>query len=327
MSFVNLEDDDKLRILLNSASLEQLKELIRDYNDECIKNNQKENKIKGYSKYRKLELTDFIISSLSDEYKKKLLPKIEKQYVQYLISDGILILKNQDTREVLNKVEHFEGLETGYSFIFKGFNWETETKIILADDGSIDDFICGCRIAQNQGLCRHFFTGLIYLLNIGELDPNNLGIFFEIEDDKLKEIKSLEVVIGKSRPGTGVETLMPFDKIETAPVIEQFASEDEKQRVSIYDAKIVLISENKSTFQDHVNIWYLIKIQGGECGNIDETLPDKEPFNEINIRCSKKLMEKEKLKVNDIISFKGTLKRDNFFGLLLQNIRKIVKSN
>ena len=73
--------DEKFKILLNSLPTSKIKEIISEYNKDCITSGQKENKLRGYSKYRKSELINFFIPVLSDDEKDQYYTNIEPKFI------------------------------------------------------------------------------------------------------------------------------------------------------------------------------------------------------------------------------------------------------
>ncbi|MHA1232013.1 MAG: hypothetical protein ACTSPQ_15350 [Candidatus Helarchaeota archaeon] len=322
MSLRDLDLDSRLKIFLGSRNLSQIKELIREYNDECKAEDKKEKMIKGYSKFKKAELIDFLINALDEEYKEKLLKRIEKRCIEDLFNQGLALLKGKGAPEKLKKAEEFEGLESGYNFIFEGFSWQTETDLILTDDNMIDDFRCDCRYAQSGGLCQHFFAGLIYLIKNNIVDPESLGVFFIIDKDKLDKIDDAEIKLKREESDEEYEY-----KIENEPSIEEVAMSNEKGNVGIKDGIVTFIEERKSYYQDKENVWYLLKLENGMCYDPTDKEAELIPFERILARISKRLKEENDIKEGDKVSLKGTLQDSKYYGLMLKNIRKIIKSS
>jgi len=310
MSFNNLDNESKLQILLSSATKDRIKMFIKNYNEYCEKNNLKEYKLRGYSKFNKSDLIDFILNSLPDEEKIRILPEIEEETINNLYNDAFDILLNKNPREKLKDIEYFENFDRGYKIKFKGWNWETETEIILTDEDSIDDFRCTCRISQDGGLCVHFFAGLISLINQNKINPDNLGLFFKFTPEQIQEIKKFKI-----------EKEPEPRKIEDE-ILLGILGDYEKLKVRVLEGKISFIDKYSSKFQDHETIYYIIGVENGIIeAEIDEELI-QEKFNIVSVRCSENAMNKYNLKIGDIITFKGSLENDRKHGLLIKNVRK-----
>jgi hypothetical protein len=318
MSFTNtnLSINEKLGILFNSINMEDLKQIIRDYNDYCDNNDMKGNKIKGYSKYKKSELADFIIMSLPDDEKKRIFKKLEERTIKEIYKGGMDLFAGKDTRESMKERKKMMKPENGYIYKIKGFNWENETNIFLTKDNKIEDYDCTCRAGQYGGLCIHFFAALIDLINEEIIDPDSLEFFFKMPEVDTEKIEEMEDKIeGKA------------EKIIQAPNIEKIANLEgnENNKVYISDAKIIEINSFQSKYQDHVSTTYMITVEGGQAAPDNKKSTEKIKFEKINARCSENAMKKYKLNVGDRISFNGRFKKHNRFGFLIQNIRKFTK--
>lgn len=116
--------------------------------------------------------------------------------------------------------------------------------------------------------------------------------------------------------------------IPNALDLEKIAAEDPKGKssVCIFNAEVVNLEKRESTFQEHVNIFYLVQIKGGEAAPDTKKSTLHRPFEKINIKISDSLKDKVDLKPGDRITFNGKLKKDKK-GVLLQNIVKITKES
>ncbi len=178
-----MDIDEKLKLLVGSKSRAYLTDIIKRYNDYCKENDLKEQKLKGYSKFKKGELLDFILSNLSEEEKEKIFLKKEDEYVKDLIESGLAIINGEDKVDKLIKVDS-DG--NTHRFLFKGFTWENKTYIELGKKKNLDEHGCDCRIADNGGYCKHLFAGLIRLSKDNLLDLSTLPV--NVSEDNLKLI-------------------------------------------------------------------------------------------------------------------------------------------
>ncbi|MHA1357654.1 MAG: hypothetical protein ACTSRC_06060 [Candidatus Helarchaeota archaeon] len=167
MSVERPDLDWKLRVLMASKTKEHLTRIIKNWNDYCKANDQGENMLKGYSKYKKEELIDFIIGSIADEEKKKILDTIQDAYLEELFDSAKDYFVGNVEREKLQTVKM---LEAGINLEFKGWQWENETMIELSSKGALKDYSCSCRIGRMGGFCPHLFTGIIILIKEGKID-------------------------------------------------------------------------------------------------------------------------------------------------------------
>ncbi|MBN2150986.1 MAG: hypothetical protein JW839_06060 [Candidatus Lokiarchaeota archaeon] len=95
--------------------------------------------------------------------------------------------------------------------------------------------------------------------------------------------------------------------------------------VSIFDAEVTSIEQRESHYQDEVTTYYLVGLRGGEAAPDAKKSTQHEPFAEIRARLSDTIVNETKLAPGDRITFNGRLKDDKYFGLLLQNVKKVTK--
>jgi hypothetical protein len=95
--------------------------------------------------------------------------------------------------------------------------------------------------------------------------------------------------------------------------------------VSIFDAEVTSIEQRESKYQDEVTIFYIASLKGGTVASDAKKTSEHKSFTEIRVRLSDTIMEEMKLAPGDRITFNGKLKDDKYFGLLLQNVKKVTK--
>ena len=96
---------EKFKLLLYSLPVSRIKEIIGEYNENCIAAGEKENKLRGYSKLTKSELIDFFYPVLSDDEKKQYYEKIEPKFMKNLILQALALLLGEDKRETITDVD------------------------------------------------------------------------------------------------------------------------------------------------------------------------------------------------------------------------------
>jgi hypothetical protein len=128
-------------------------------------------------------------------------------------------------------------------------------------------------------------------------------------------------------PIAGKDLNFSIKRIDNAAVLEQISAEDPKGKntVCVFDAEVLEINKRESTFQEHVNIYYLIRIKGGTAAADTKKSSLRRPFELANIKISDNLMEKTPIAIGDKISFNSKFKKDKQNGVVLQNILKIEK--
>ncbi|MFX0032980.1 MAG: hypothetical protein ACFE9P_09960 [Candidatus Hermodarchaeota archaeon] len=303
-----------LNYLLQSLNVDELKQLCRDF------------KIKGFSKWKKIELVENILSILSDEEIETLIREREMDIISTSINDAIKIIKGGG-REKLSEIRIVNEEEHIVEFDFKGFNWETSSYLSINPQNiNNPERDCDCRVGINMGLCSHFWVGFILSLkrNYFKLSEWNLTL---LPDDFEEMIQSIEI------------SAIPHEKKEEQITLIDSSSDTTHymkyldQSVTIYEGKISKIEKKTQQFQEIETIYYLVSLVKVKIGpriqkKSDFKEEDIETLDELNIRISDRLYEDMKLKEGDKITVNGRLTRDDFLKLyVVKNIRKITKIN
>ncbi|MHA1498564.1 MAG: leucine-rich repeat domain-containing protein [Promethearchaeota archaeon] len=184
-----VSDDKHLKTLLFSLNMDALKLLCKQFS------------IKGYSKYKRDDLINFIMDSLADEEKREIIIKKEPE----IIADGINIalrkIRNDEVEKIASiKVTNAEKHEVELNF--RGFNWETTSYIKITSENINDpERDCDCRIGSNMGFCNHFWVGFIFSLKQGYFDLSDWTLTPLPEDfeKRVNNIKNLEKWIAKEK--------------------------------------------------------------------------------------------------------------------------------
>jgi len=293
---MNREIDDRnyLNFLLQFLNVDDLKQICRDF------------EIKGYSKFKKSELIDFILDSLAEEEFKEFLQEKEID----IITDGInLALKqiNGEDRESVAEIKIVNPEDHEIELLFKGFNWEVQSYLSITPKNIQNpDRDCDCRIGANMGFCSHFWVGFIYSLkqNWFKLDDWTLT---GLPDDFEEKIKSIKLVDGQ----LGEKLMSHLDS-----------------SITVYECEITEIVERESEFQEKVTRFFMVSLKDVKFGPklkkaSDFREEDTENVENLKVRISEKLQSENSLKKGDKVSFNGKLVKDNFWGNVVKNVRKI----
>ena len=312
---MNREIDDRtyLNFLLQSLNVDDLKQLCRDF------------EIKGFSKFKKSELIDFILDSLAEEEFKELLNQKEID----IISDGInLALKkiNGEDRESIAEIKIVNHDNHEIELLFKGFNWEVQSYLSITPKNIQNpERDCDCRIGSNMGLCSHFWIGFIYSLkqNWFKLNDWTLTVLPNDFEEKIKSIKLFEGQLG----GKGEELK------ESAVLINETSSGAKLMShldtsITVYECEMTNIVERESEFQGNITRFFIVSLRDAKFGPklkkaSDFREEDTEFADNLKVRISEKLQSENSLSKGDNISFNGKLVKDNFWGFLVKNVRKI----
>lgn len=174
---------ENFSLLLRSMTGTRIKEIIKEYNERCKREDRSADKMKGYSKYNKEELIDFIDSFLSEDEKTEYYNKLAPNFLKGLISSAIALLLEEDKREkIVNHERVSKGI--GLEIEVKGWQWENEASVRM--EGGSTDRSCTCRIGETDGFCVHQMT--IYLILFSNKEISLVDFPFEIKEEWLKPL-------------------------------------------------------------------------------------------------------------------------------------------
>jgi len=299
---MNGEIDDRtyLKYLLQSLNADGLKQICRDFG------------IKGFSKFKKSELIDFVLDSLAEEEQKDLLDQKEGDIISKEINTAIKKINGED-RESITEIKVVNEKNNEIELKFKGFNWDSSSYLSITSKNIHDpERDCDCRVGSNMGLCNHFWVGFIYSLKKN---------YFKLSDWKLTPLpknfgKTMEKIIlkdGKLINEGAVSSLLARHK-----------------RITVYEAEITNIEEKEDDFQGNVTIFYLITLKDIEFGpqlkkKSDYRKEDIENIEELIIRVSVKLYSSDKFKIGDKITCNGGVNKDRMLGFMLKRVTGLKK--
>ncbi|MFX1365352.1 MAG: Rho termination factor N-terminal domain-containing protein [Promethearchaeota archaeon] len=312
---MNREIDDRtyLNFLLQYLNVDELKQICRNF------------EIKGFSKFKKSELIDFILDSLAEEEFKDLLQIKELE----IITDGInLALKkiNGEDRETIEEIKIVNPDNHEIELLFKGFNWEVQSYLSITPQNIQNpERDCDCRIGANRGFCSHFWVGFIYSLKQKWFKQKDWSLTTLPHDfeEKIKSIKLVEGHTGKKG-----------DKLRKAVVLIDESSSGVKlmsyleTSITVYEGEITEIIERESEFQGNITKFFIVSLKDVKFG---PKLKKKSDFSEMDIknvenlkvRISERLQSEYFFKNGDLINFSGKLVKDNYWGFIIKNVRKI----
>lgn len=322
-----IDNQEYLNLLLQSLTTDDLKQICRDFS------------IRGYSKYKKLELIEFILDSLAIEEQAKLLYDKELE----IISDGIETALNKirgEDRETLKYIRIANEEKHDIELHFSGMGWEINTFLSI-NEGNIENPMrdCECRVGGNMGFCSHFWVGFIFSLKRGffELKHWSLTRLPENFEKNIDSVEIEEISIDKD------------EKTEEAYILVDVSTDDyelaafEGKAITVYEGEIDSIERKTQVFQEITTIYYMLELKGVKIG---PRVKKKSDFKEENIftidfltlRASQNLMEAEEendestpleeieleFHKGDVLKFNGRLDYDNFLKMyVIKNVRKI----
>jgi hypothetical protein len=309
MSSVQRQVDNRtyLKYLFQSLNVDKLKEICKDF------------KIKGYSRFNKNDLIEFILDSLSEEEISALIKKKELEIISEGINSAIEKINGQD-RESITFIKVVNPDIHEIELKFKGFNWETESYLIINDRNiNNPERDCDCRIGAAMGFCSHFWVGFIFALKKGFFTLSDWNLTYLPEDFE-KEIQSINI---SNLDDT--EEVKLVDKNSNDYLFQKYLD----QSITIYEAEVTNIEEKEQVFQENVTKYFIGSLKNVRLGprvqkKDDFDQSDISNFEELSIRISERLQEKLNLIAGNKINLNGKLTRDNFLNLyIVKNIRKI----
>ena len=302
-----IDDRTYLKYLFQSLNVDKLKETCREFN------------IKGYSKYKKSDLIDFILDSLSEEEISALIKKKEPEIISEGINLAIDKINGKD-RESITSIKVVKPDTHEIELKFKGFNWESKSYLIINNKNlNNPERDCDCRIGADMGFCSHFWVGFIFALKKGYFKLKDWNLTF-IPNNFENSIQSINI---SSIDDSGEVKLV--DESSDEHLFQKFLD----QSVTVHDAEIVSIEEKEQVFQEIETIYYLGSLKNVRLGpkiqkKADYNESEVVEIEELAMRISEKLQGDMNLKPGNNITFNGILKRDNFLKLyIVKNIRKI----
>jgi hypothetical protein len=299
---MNREIDDKtyLKYLLQSLNLDELKQTCRDFG------------IKGYSKFKKSEMVDFILDSFAEEELKDFLEQREEDIISSEIDLAIKKINGED-RESITDIKVVNDKNHEIELQFKGFNWKSESYLSITPKNINDpERDCDCRVGSNMGFCNHFWVGFIYSLKKN---------YFKLSDWKTTTLpKDFE----KKIKGIFIKDGNLINEGAPSSLLARF------KRVTVYEAEITDVEEKEDDFQGNITTYYLIKLKDIEFGpqlkkKSDFKKEDIENLDELKIRVSDKLYLSDKFKLGDKITCNGGVNKDFQLGYILKRVTGLKK--
>ncbi len=295
-----LDDKTYMKYLLQSLNTDGLKQICRDFG------------IKGFSKFKKLELIAFILDSLAEEELKDLIKQKEIEIIKGEIQTALKKINGED-RESITDIKIINDKNHEIELKFKGFNWEAGSYLSITPNNINDpERDCDCRVGSNMGFCNHFWVGFIYSLkkNYFKLSDWKLTI---IPKDFEKNVESIVIKNGKLINEGAPSSLLGRHK-----------------RITLYEAEITDIEEKEDDFQGNITTYYLITLKDIEFGpqlkkKSDYRKEDIENLDELKIRVSEKLYSSDKFKLGDKITCNGGVNKDRFLGFMLKRVTGLKK--
>ncbi len=298
--------------MFQSLNLDDLKGVCREF------------QIKGFSKLKKAELIEFILDSLAEEELKEYLNQKELEIIKSGIDLAIKKINGED-RESIAGIKIVNPDRHEVELKFKGFNWEVNSFLSITSKNMDDpERDCDCRIGSNMGFCSHFWAGFILSLKEGyfKLSAWTLTI---LPEDFEAQIKPIKITVSPEAEG-GEEAVSLIDESSDNALLMQHLNKS----VTVYEGEVTDVVQRQSEFQDNITIYYHVELKEVKLGpKVAKKSDYKEEalvtVDKLKLRISDKLQNESNLKAKDKIKVNGKLDKDNFWGIMIKNIRKVEK--
>lgn len=303
-----------LKYILHSLKVDELKQICRDY------------KVRGYSKYKKADLIEFILDSLAEEEMTKIITEKEPEIISKEFNTAIDII-NGKGRETLEEIEVVNPDRNEIELSFKGFNWTVHSFLSITQSNIKDPLRdCDCRTGANMGLCEHFWVGFIFSLKNGyfNLSDWTLTTFPKELKNQLESIK-ITTQEGTENQNTEKSGILIDENSDSSHLMEHLDS-----RITVLESSISEVLKRESEFQEIITTYYVLKAENVKFVPQVKKISDakKEDIvevDELNIRLSENAYEKVQVEKGDKFSCNGTVNRDNFWGYILKRATKYKK--
>jgi len=180
----SIDTDEYLTILLQSLTIDQLKEICR------------EKEIKGYSNYRKVDLITFIILNLDYTEKYRFLIANELKIINSEIKEAVRIILNK-SKEKLTDIQ-IDETRKEIELRFESPHWNA-TNFAEFQNGSLSNppRDCDCRVGSANGFCPHFWIAFFIAIQ--------KNFFFLREWEVTKLLSNISKIISKLQITSGEE--------------------------------------------------------------------------------------------------------------------------
>ena len=307
-----IPDDEYLKLLLPSLNVDELKEICRSFN------------LKGYSRYGKNDLIEFIMDSTSEEEQAEIIKDKELT----IISNGInkaLDKIRAINREIVEKIKISKPKEHEIELSFRGMTWKIESYISIKNDNITNpERYCDCRIGSAGGFCPHFWVGFIISHKKGYFKLKDWNLTW-LPKDFNKEIENISISsISKDKE---IEELSIFDEGSGDLKLMKYLN----SRITVYDGTLSDFELKEQDFQGNITKYYLATLKNGRIGPQIKKKSDYDEaqtidFEELKARISENKFSDANLKKGNVVTLNGGLNKDTFLNaLILKRVTKIKK--
>ena len=310
-----VDNNTYLKYLFQSLTVDELKQICRDFG------------IKGFSKFKRAELINFILDILAEEEIEETIKQKELGIISKEINLALKKITGED-RETITEIKIVNPENHEIEITFSGFNWKVGSFVSITPNNITDpERDCDCRVGSNMGFCSHFWVGLIQSLKEGyfNLKDWTLTQLPENFQELINPIRSSASHTGDKSSTVSSKRSLIDESSDSAGLMKYINSS-----VSIYEGEILNIVEKQSEFQGNISVYYQLTLKNVRLGpriarKSDYHEDDIITVKELNVRISEKLQNDNHLIEKDKIKVNGKLDKDSFSGIMVKNIRKVQK--
>lgn len=291
-----IDDRTFLKYLLQSLSLEDVKQVCRDYD------------IRGFSRYRRSPLINFTLNSLSEEEAREVISHLELSVISKGLDLAIKKICYMD-REYIESIRIVNEMNHELELKFKGFNWLTTSYLALTPKTMVDsERECDCRIGANMGFCSHFWIGFIFSLKAGYFNLSDWTLTL-LPPDIEKKLDSLKIITTK----TGEKRLVN-EQADNTFIIENLNS-----KIIIHEAELSQFERRQYTWEFKIVTYYLNTLKNIKMSTSSNP-EDLKEVNSLLVRFSENMYKKFNLEKCERVQFTGEIQNNPYLGLMVKNV-------
>ncbi len=186
----------KFETFLYSITVNQIKDIINNYNSNYVSNESNNEMLKGFSGLKKQELIDFVQKSISKKAKDEIFKNMEPEFMKKIVSNALSLIAGEHKTEKIQNTGVCNGGK-GYILWIKGKYGENKATVKLDNNSKDFERKCNCKIGKIKGICLHQMA--IYLMLLSKKVIKIADLPFKISKSQYNmAIKRLELLASQS---------------------------------------------------------------------------------------------------------------------------------
>lgn len=168
---IQSENENSFESLIRSSTIEEMKEIILNYNDDLANIDFKSEPLKGYSGLKKQELVEYIINAIPKSVQSQIYKQRALEFGKQLIIKALGLITGEDKLESIQSTVVISGGK-GFKLNFKGQNWTHESSVEI--EKSKLKRSCNCKVGSIDGVCDHQMAIYLMLLLKNKITTSDL---------------------------------------------------------------------------------------------------------------------------------------------------------